>query len=409
MPKSKTLRFRRRFKGPPAGALEAFAHAYYQLENERRVAAGGEIDALLQKTPTEKLPELVEHPALRPFGALEYLGKIFNDALANDPKRAKAVAELEISLAENLAQPPYHNLSIVQIRAYAWRDLGIAHRALGRLQESLDAFAVAETGLLPHGALDHDLAIVHLSVAVTLQELERFDEARKLLAQSKRMFIQHADDQRLVLATFSEGVILQRSKHYREARDVYKNLLSSSAKIEPPVIAAVHRVIGLCSTELGDFPDAEANLRRAIALNQQLAQTIEVTKGKAALGRLFIRRGDSADGITYLRPIRREFLRHGLIEEAGICGLEIVEGMLALGNFTGAEMLSRKIIAEFMKAGLNKRAISALGYLREAIASSKASTALASTVREYIVSLRTTPERDFLPRQLTVSGRLPES
>jgi tetratricopeptide (TPR) repeat protein len=388
--------------------LETFARTYDQIQNERRAAAGGEVDALLQKTPTEKLPELVENPILRTLGALEYLGTIFNNTLANDPKRAKAVAELEISLAENLPQHPYHHSSVAQMRAYAWRDLGMAHRALGRLQESLDAFAVAENDLLPHGALVHDLAIVHLSVAVTLQEVERFDEARNLLAQSKRIFIQHADDKRLVLATLSEGLLLQRLRYYREAREVYKILLSSSVKIEPPAMAAIHRAVGLCALELGDFPDAEANLLRAIALNQQLAHAIDVARGKAALGRLLIRRGDAPNAISYLRPVRREFLQHGLIEEAGICGLEVVEGMLALGNFTGAETLSRKIIAEFVKAGLNKRAISALGYLHEAIASSKASTALASTVREYIVSLRTAPERDFLPRELTVSGQPPE-
>jgi tetratricopeptide (TPR) repeat protein len=406
VPKARTLRFRRK-KKPSPEALDALARAYYQFEEERRVAADGSLDALFEKTPTEKLPELVENPLLRSIGAIVYLGGVFGDLLVTDPKRAKALAELEVSLAENLHSNAYGAIAVVQARCYAWRDLGIAFRALGQLHASLDAFAAAERDLPEYGALAHDLAIVHLSVALTLQEVERFDEARALLAESKAVFIDHGDDKRLVLAISAEGVLLQRMKNFREARETYLLLLHSSAEMESGVIAAVHRGIGLCSLELGEFVDAETNLVRAIALNQQFGQDIEVIRGKAALGRLLVRRGHSAEAVAYLRPVRREFLRHGLTEEAGICGLEIVEGMLALQNFSAAEPLARKIIAEFTRAGLNKRAITALGYLQEAIASSKASARLASTIRDYIVSLRTSPERDFLPHALTASPDRP--
>ena len=406
MRKAKTLRFRRK-RRPSPEAVDAFARAYYRFEEERRVAADGSLDALIRKTPTEKLAELVENPSLRTIGAIGYLGGVFNELLVTDPKRAQALAELEVSLSENLLSHAYGPVAVVQARSYAWRDLGIAFRALGRLEASLDAFASAERDLSEHGALAHDLAFVHLSVAITLQEMERFDEARTLIAKSKFVFIEHGDDKRLVLATFTEGVLLQRMKNFREAREAYLLLLQSSAEMDSPVLAAVHRVIGLCSIELGDFVDAETNLVRAIRLNQQLGQGIEVIRGQAALGRLLVRRGHAAEAITYLRPIRREFLRHGLIEEAGICGLEIVEGMLALQNFSAAEPLARKIIAEFMRADLNKRAVTALGYLQEAIASSRASARLVSSVREYIVSLRTSPERDFLPHALTASPDRP--
>jgi hypothetical protein len=59
-------------------------------------------------------------------------------------------------------------------------------------------------------------------------------------------------------------------------------------------------------------------------------------------------------------------------------------------------MLARRIVSEFSSAEMNKRAIQALGYLTEAIASNTASATLVIDVREYIVSLRTSPERDFV-------------
>lgn len=70
--------------------------------------------------------------------------------------------------------------------------------------------------------------------------------------------------------------------------------------------------------------------------------------------------------------------------------------MLVLGRTSAAEMLARKIFGEFTTAGLNGRAIGALGYLTEAITAKRASATLVTEVREYIVSLRTSPERDFV-------------
>lgn len=77
------------------------------------------------------------------------------------------------------------------------------------------------------------------------------------------------------------------------------------------------------------------------------------------------------------------------------CGLEMVEAFLLLERPSEAETLARTIVSEFTLAGLNTRAITALGYLSEAIAARKAKPALVTRVREYIVSLRRSPERDF--------------
>jgi hypothetical protein len=69
--------------------------------------------------------------------------------------------------------------------------------------------------------------------------------------------------------------------------------------------------------------------------------------------------------------------------------------LLVLGRSSTAEMLARRIISEFTAAGLNQRAIAALGCLTEALTANRASATLVTQVREYIVSLRTSPERDF--------------
>lgn len=69
--------------------------------------------------------------------------------------------------------------------------------------------------------------------------------------------------------------------------------------------------------------------------------------------------------------------------------------MLGLGEYADAEVLAKTIISEFTAASLNTRAITALGYLTEAIAAYTAKPKMATTVREYVLSLRTSPEREF--------------
>src|SRR5829696_522273 len=90
---------------------------------------------------------------------------------------------------------------------------------------------------------------------------------------------------------------------------------------------------------------------------------------------LFARRGENVRAVAHLTSIRHTLLRHGLVEEAGLFGLEAVQALVNLGDANDAEMLARQIIREFSNANLNTRAISALGYLTEAVAARTASAA----------------------------------
>ena len=371
-----------------------FASVGVRFERERE-AAEHSVERLLHNTPVAEWGRLAANPELRTNGALERLGNLFASALTKNPSHAKAIAELAVAVAEGLPPDAYPVLVIAQLRAHAWKDLGKALRFLGKNSEALTVFATAEQRLSKHLTLTHDVAIVRFNLAMSLQEVDRFDESLALLVESKRVFWDHADKRNTLLCGFAEGVLLQRLRRYREVRETYLLLLASTRNIDTETLAAIHHAIGFCSVDLGDFADAEANLDHAISLYQQNGQPMQILKVELGRGRLFIRSGQPASGITHLRPVRREFLRHGLHEEAGLCGLEIVEALLLLGRASAAETLARKIVQEFMLARLNSRAIAALGYLSETIAARKAAPSLAVHVREYILSLRTKPEREF--------------
>lgn len=385
--------FRRRFD--PARARE-FAETARRLQRER-VEAADVVEKLLAETPPEDWPALAERTDLQTCGALEKMGNSVAATVHRDPRQALAIAELAVSLAEGVSLSVYPLVVIAQLRAHAWKDVGQSLAYLGRYLEALDAFDRAESNIVEFGALGHDRAIICFARASTLQEINRHEESLALLVECKEIFREHGDVRRLILCGIAEGVLLHRLRKYREAREVYLLLLAETRdSIDRESLGCLHNVIGYCSVDVGDYSAAEVHLRRAIELFDELGQPLRAARAELGRGKLLVRKGEIDRGIAHLRVIRNRFLRQSLTEEAGICALEIVEALLLRGSTADAEVLARQVITDFTTAALNARAITALGYLQEAIAARRASTSTVSDVREYIVSLRTSPEREFV-------------
>jgi len=378
---------------PPETRGEEFARIADLLQREREAAAI-EVEPLL--AATADWADLHLHPALDHSGALERLGKLVARTLNSDPQYALRVARLAVAVAEALPDDAYRPVTMAQLRGDAWKDAGNALRVLGRYDEAFHALTAAEAEFEKFaGVLAHDRANARFILAIALQETDRHNESLALLADCKTVFRGHGDMDALVRCGLAEAVLLQRLHRSREAREACLLLLAGNANLSKENRAALHHTVGFCSVDLADFVEAEENLQQAINLYREIGQPLHALTGEAVRGRLFLRRGDPALAVTHLRHVRREFIRSSLAEEAGICGLEIVEGLLVLGRAAEAENLARKIVHEFTSAKLNTRAITALSYLTEAIVAKRASATMAHDVREYIVSLRTSPEREF--------------
>jgi tetratricopeptide (TPR) repeat protein len=362
------LRFPTRLTG-----AEEFGALADRIQQERAEAAQG-VERILRQVSREDLSALVERPELLTCGAVEQLGKLVDTELSREPKYAERLAMLAVSLSEILPAA-YHRIMLAQIRAHAWKDLGKVRASLGRYDEAFAAFHTAET-YADAGALTHDLALVRLNLGIAYQDVGRLDEAHSIFIACKEVFRGFGDMRLFVLAGFYEGVILQRFSHYRQARETYLLLLVSTNEIAKDTLAALHQAIGICSIELGDYDDAESHLERATALHLELRQPIAVMKGEFARGRLMIRRGFPRQGIAHLEPVRHHFLEQSLAEEAALCGLDMVEGMLLLGNSHDAERLTQTIMSEFLAASLAK----------------KAAPKIVQAIREYVLLHHVAPE-----------------
>lgn len=372
-----------------------FLEVTRQLDAERK-AAPLIVETLLADTPRQEWSSLSRHPDLLNYGAVFHLNLLFERAVTKNPDYAHDLAQLAVLIAENIPRNgPYAQVIVSQMRAHAWKDLGKYFRFKGQYATSERLLREAESMLAGRRMLAHDLAIIRFNRAVTLQELDRLDESLVLLTECKAIFRDHGDTRNMMLVAFAQGVLLQRMNLFREARETYLLIVATTPDLDDEQLAALNNTIGLCSIELEEWGAAEDAFQYAVTLFSELDQPINVLNVEAGRGRMYIRARHFSAGIAHLRPIRRQFLGYGLQEEAGLAGLEIVEGLLGLENDSAAETLARKIVREFELAGLNKRAVQALRVLTEILENRTASIGNVRQIHEYIVSLRTNPERDF--------------
>jgi tetratricopeptide (TPR) repeat protein len=373
-----------------------FAATARKLQQEREGAAG--IAArLLNGTPYGQWPQLKDREELRNSGALDELSREVAARVDRVPLESLAIAELATAVAETLPADAYPQIVLAQIRAQAWKDRGLALCYLARHNDCLSSLDRAEHVLASFGTLAHDRAIVRYARASALQEIGRFDDAIALLDECKTIFEDHGDTRRKLLCGISKAAVLHRMGRNQEARTAYLSLLAPAESLgDLQLLAGIHNNVGHSSIELGDFKTADEHLRQSIALYRQLGQPLRVAGSELSRGRMMIRKGDIENGLAHLHALRDEFLQQNLVEEAGLCGLEIVEAHLSRGAVIEAEAFARQIVREFTAAQLNARAITALGYLSETIAARKASPATVENVRSFIHTLRKKPDLEFV-------------
>ena len=347
----------------------------------------------LERVEREAALEAVK---LRSPEALEQLNEAVVSRVDHVPLEALALADLATSVADTLSPGDYEAAAVARMRAHAWRHRALPLRYLARFEEALAALEKAEAILAPFETLEHDRAVVQLTRAITLDDAGRYDEAASLLAACKPVFRRLGDERRQLLCAVAEAALLYHQHRSGEARAGWLKLLPEIEAIgDRYSLAVIHNNIGHASISLNDFAAAEAHLAEAIRIYTQLGRALDVSRSEIAGGRMMIGRGQVEDGIAHLHRIRQQFLQQNVVEEAGFCGLHIIEAHLSRGAFIEAEALAWQIVREFTAAHLNARAITALGYLSEAIAARRASAHTVENVRGFLHTLRKNPDAEF--------------
>jgi len=351
---------------------------------------------LLAETPYAKWPRLAEREELRHPGALAELSREAVARVERAPRESLAVMELATAIADSLSSDDFPKPVLAQLRAKAWTDRGTALRYLARYVESLAASDTAEQILEPFAKLAHDRAIGWLARASTLVDANRTEDVTALLGKAREVFGQYRDARRELLCAICNGTLLYRLGRYAESVAACLELLPAAYALNDGyIIAVLHNDIAHAAIGAGDEAEAETHLEQAVTIANELGRPLLAARSELVRGRMLLRRGDVEGALAHLHRVREQFQQQYLAEEAGLCGLDLVEAHLTRGASIEAEALAREILREFTAAHLNQRAITALRYLQGAIASRKASIATVENVKRFIESLRNTPDAEF--------------
>jgi tetratricopeptide (TPR) repeat protein len=365
-----------------------FASVAAKLERERDESPDL-VARYLRDTPPEEWPRLAEMPDLRNNAALEQMSEEVRRRLHRKPREALAIANLSASVAESLPPSQYPDVVLAQLRGTAWKDRASSLRYLARYDEALEAAVRGEEALQPFASLEHDRAVIELVRGMILAQQEHFETAHAILARCREMFRAHGDTKRYVQAGMAEAGTLYESNQVDAARQLWLDLLPyaiDEADVETQ--ARIHSNVGYCEMRRDEFGSANIHFSQAVAGFTDLGYTGEVARTERGAGLVFIARGQITSGLARLRDARRAFTAAGMIEDSGLCGLNIAAVLLERGDRTAARSLTQGIIEEFINGRMSDRAVNAVITLRDAIDVDDATADTVNTVHAVVESLR---------------------
>jgi len=367
---------------------EEFTMVAARLERERD-RAPDVVARYLRDTPVEEWPRLAEMPELRNNAALEQMSEEVRRRLHRKPREALAIANLTASIAESLHPSQYPAVVLAQLKANAWKDRASTLRYLARYDEAIEAAERGEEALAPFASLEHDRAIVRMVKGMALAQLELFDEAHAILSACRQLFRDYGDRKRYLQAGSAEAGSLYEADRISEANQLWLDLLP--AAVEEGDIefqARIHNNLGYCATRLNDYASANIHFSESIARFTDLGFAAEVARTERGAGLVLIARGQTTSGLTRLREARRDFAAIGMIEDAGLCALNIAEVLVERGDRMEARSLTQNVVDEFTAARMNESATSAVANLRDAIDVDDATAETVRTVHAFVESLR---------------------
>jgi tetratricopeptide (TPR) repeat protein len=370
------------------GREREFSSIAAKLERERDESTDV-VARYLRDTPPDEWSRLAEMPELRNNAALEQMSEEVRRRLHRKPREALAIANLSASIAESLAPSQYPSVMLAQLRGTAWKDRASTLRYLARYDEALEAAERGEEALAPFAGLENDRAIVRLVKGMILAQQERFEEARTILFECRQVFWEHGDTKRYVQAGLAEAGVLYETSRIDECRQLLSNLLThATTDGDVEMQAKIHSNLGYCEIRSDDFASANIHFSQAVAAFTDLGYTSEVARTERGAGLVLIGRGQLRSGLARLNDARRAFTNASMIEDAGLCGLNIAAVLIERGDRMGARTLAQNVIDEFTAAAMNQRAISAVVALRDAIDVDDATAETVNTVHAVLESLR---------------------
>jgi tetratricopeptide (TPR) repeat protein len=330
-------------------------------------------------------------------GMVKQLLERMRSMLFSSPANALQVTALAIEVANALDVAEYPCDYVIKLRAQSCRDHAYVLSFMGRFPEALELTERSKRLFDQVPLPEYDLARLALVKASILRSIDRIDEALSLIRSAGDTFLRFGDRARYFGARMTEGSALYVQRNVERALEIWKQLEAEDMSADELSSVRLAHNIALCHSDLGRPQDAIEYLSRCVVEYEMLGAETERTRSRWALGHAMTACGKYDAAVPIMRQTWREFQHMDMVEEAGLAALELAETLLVLGQSDEVPSICRDVIGQFTRAGMASRALTALSFLREAVAMGQATPSLVQHVSAFLRQLPAEQPRLFAP------------
>lgn len=364
-----------------------------RLEDERAIE---QCDELLTGPPAWWRQRLRKMEGVYTGGMVKQLLERMRSYLESSPANALQVTALAIEIANALEVSTYPCDYVIKLRAQSLRDHAYVLSFMGRYPEALDYTERSKRLFAQVPLPEYDLARLALVQASILCYVDRADEAIALARNAAETFLRFGDITRHINARITEAGMIYESGNPAGALEIWL-VLEQEPGIDDLGRVRVTHNIGTAYGDLRQPEKAAEYLQRCIPEYELLGMDTERARARWMLCHALVSAGRTAEAIPTLRRTWREFEELDLIADAGLVALELADALLTIGQSEEVPAICRDLIAQFTRSGMTSRAITALSFLREAVALGHASTSLVRHVHAFLRELPAEQPRLYAP------------
>lgn len=364
-----------------------------RAEDEEAIALCDEI----LTGPSSWWPQRLRNaPRALTAGMVKQLLERVGEARERSPANALQLTTLAMTVANALDVSAYPCDFVIKLRAQATREHAQALSFVGRVPEALECIDRAKRLFEQVPLPEYDLARVGIVKSLILQYVDRFPEAIAIAREAGDTFLRFGDRVRYVNARITEGAVVYSSGAVDRALEIWKSVENDSGLDQVGAVRLAHN-IALGLSESNQPAAAVEYIVRCIGQFDMLGMHTERTRSRWLLAHALVAAGKAEEAIPTLRATWGEFEQLDMIADAGLVALELAEVLLTTGRSQEVPAICRELIAQFTRAGMASRAITALSFLREAVALGQASTSLVRHVHAFLRELPNEQPRLFAP------------
>jgi tetratricopeptide (TPR) repeat protein len=330
-------------------------------------------------------------------GMVTQLLERMRTTLTNSPANALQITALAIEVANALDAADYPCDYAIKLRAQAYRDHAYVLSFMGRNPEALEVAERSRRLFDQVPMPEYDLARLALVKASILRSIDQIDQAVALIRGASETFLRFGDRSRYLIARQTEASTLYLRGNIEEALAIWKDVEAANLPTDGHSSVRLAHNIALCYSDLGRPEDTIKYIQPCVVEYEMLGVETERTRSRWILGKALAACGRYRDAVPIFRQTWREFEQLDMIGDAGLAALDLAETLLVLEQSDEVPAICREVIGQFTRAAMASRALTALSFLREAVAMGQASPSLVQHVSAFLRQLPAEQPRLYAP------------